>query len=99
MVSKKENKLVIWPEYFNSNLSRAVGRRIPKNLAVPSPQLETILRAAKSLGLKPTLEKDKLYPKRWWHKEGGRILVSPKGLSKSKVLINIAKRMKKIDNK
>ena len=99
MVTKKESKLVIWTEYFHSNLTRASGRRIPKKLAVPTPKIEVIAKAAKSLGLKPIIEKDKSYPRRWWYKTPGRILVTRKGLPKSKVLINIAKRMKKLGSK
>jgi signal recognition particle subunit SRP19 len=99
MVTKKENKLVIWPEYFDSNLTRASGRRIPKKLAFPAPKIESILKAAKSLGYKPVLEREKRYPKRWWRKDAGRILVSPKGVSKTKMLTNIAKRMKKLSTK
>ena len=98
MVSKKDNKLVVWPEYFDSNLTRAFGRRVPKKLAIPAPNIESILKAAKSLGYKPILEREKRYPRRWWRKDGGRILVNRKGGSKTKILINIAKRMKKLSS-
>lgn len=99
MVSKKDKKLVIWPEYFDSNLTRASGRRVPKKLAFAAPNIDSILKAAKSLGYKPVLERDKRYPRRWWRKECGRILISPKGVAKTKILINIAKRMKKLSIK
>ena len=99
MVAKKDNKLVIWPEYFDQTLTRAGGRRVPKKLATASPNPETIHKAAKSLGYKPVLEHDKKYPRKGWYKDGGRILVSSKGIPKSKIILNIAKRMKKGSDK
>jgi signal recognition particle subunit SRP19 len=99
MVAKKDNKLVIWPEYFDQTLTRARGRRVPKNLATASPNVETIHKAAKSLGYKSVLERDKKYPRFWWKKEGGRVLVSSKGIAKSRIILNIAKRMKKLSSK
>ena len=99
MVAKKDNKLVIWPEYFDQSLTRAGGRRVPKNLATASPTVEAVHKAAKSLGYKPELEHDKKYPRIWWKKEAGRVLVNSKGISKSKIILNIAKRMKKLSSK
>jgi signal recognition particle subunit SRP19 len=99
MVAKKDNKMIIWPEYFDQTLTRTGGRRVPKKLATASPSIEVIQKAAKSLGYKPVLERDKKYPKKWWRKEGGRILINSKGISKTKILMNIAKRMKKLSSK
>jgi signal recognition particle subunit SRP19 len=95
MVAKKDNKLAIWPEYFDHTLTRTGGRRVPKNLATASPNVESIHKAAKSLGYKPVMEREKKYPRKGWQKDGGRVLVNSKGLPKSKIILNIAKRMKK----
>ena len=89
MVSRDENKLVIWPIYFDKSLSRARGRKIAKKFAVEKPNIETIAKAAKSLGLNPVLEKDAAHPSLHW-KKIGRIIVDKKG-SKTKILTQISK--------
>jgi signal recognition particle subunit SRP19 len=91
MVSRGEDKYVIWPIYFDNSLSRIEGRKVSKKYAVEKPSIESIIKAAKSLGLNPTLEKDKAYPSRHWKKEG-RILVD-KNESKRKILVKIANRL------
>jgi len=91
MVSRDEDKYVIWPVYFDKNISRLSGRKISKKHAVEKPSIEDISKAAKSLGLNPVLEKDVAYPSRPWKKDG-RILVDKKG-SKSKLLVQIANRL------
>lgn len=94
MVSRGDKIYVIWPEYFDSTLSRAEGRRVSKKYSVPSPRLEDIQKAAKLSGLKPVVEEDKAFPGKWW-KKSGRILV-PKKLTKQKVILKIAMKLKKI---
>ena len=88
MVSRGEEKYVIWPIYFDKSLSRINGRKVSKKHAVEKPSVELIIKAAKSLGLNPTLEKDKAYPSRHWRNEG-RVLVDKKE-SKRKILVKIA---------
>jgi len=91
MVSKGEEKIVIWPLYFDKSLSRINGRKVSKKHAIEKPNIEAIAKAAKSLGLHPILEKDAAHPARRWKKEG-RILVDKKE-TKSKLLIKISNRM------
>lgn len=91
MVSRGEEKYVIWPIYFDKSLSRINGRKVSKKHAVEKPSVELIIKAAKSLGLNPTLEKDKAYPSRHWRNEG-RVLVDKKE-SKRKILVKIANRL------
>jgi signal recognition particle subunit SRP19 len=91
MVSKDENKYVIWPIYFDSSVSRLNGRKIAKKHAVEKPTAEAISKAAKSLGLHPILESDSRHPSRPWKKQG-RVLVDKKD-SKSKILAQIASKM------
>jgi signal recognition particle subunit SRP19 len=91
MVSRGEDKYVIWPIYFDNSLSRIEGRKVSKKYAVEKPSVESIIKAAKSLGLNPTLEKDRAYPSRHWKKEG-RVLVDKKE-SKRKILVKIANRL------
>jgi len=90
MVSRGEDKYVIWPIYFDKSVSRLNGRRVAKKYAVEKPTIENISKAAKSLGLNPVLEKDRAHSSRHWKKDG-RILVDKKD-SKSKILRQIANR-------
>ena len=91
MVSKDEDKYVVWPIYFDKSLSRLNGRKVAKKHAVEKPTSEDIAKAAKSLGLHPILEKDASHPSRCWKKEG-RVLINKKD-PKSKVLVQIANRL------
>jgi len=91
MVSRGEDKYVVYPIYFDKSVSRLAGRKISKKQAVDKPSLEDISKAAKSLGLNPVLEKEVAYPGRNWKKEG-RVLIDKKD-SKSKLLVQIANRL------
>jgi signal recognition particle subunit SRP19 len=89
MVSRGEDKYVVYPIYFDSSVSRLSGRKVPTKYAVEKPSIDNILKAAKSLGLNPILEKEVFHPSRPWRQEG-RILIDQKD-SKNKLLIQIAK--------
>jgi len=91
MVSKGEDKYVIWPLYFDKSISKEQGRKVAKKYAVEKPSVEDIVKAAKSLGLNPVLEKTVCHPSQPWKKDG-RVLVDKKG-SKSKLLIQISNRL------
>ena len=91
MVSRGDRISVLYPEYFDSNLTRAEGRRVPRAIAVPAPTIHDIEKAARGLELDPVIEEDVSYPKRWWRKNG-RVLVRKK-YPKGKLLHFIAKRI------
>lgn len=91
MVSRDEDKYVIWPIYFDESVSRLDGRRVSKKYSVEKPSAEAIAKAAKSLNLNPILEKDCSYPSRNSKKEG-RVLIDKKE-TKSKLLVKIASRL------
>ena len=91
MVSKGEDKYVIWPLYFDKSISKEQGRKVAKKYAVEKPSVEDIVKAAKYLGLNPVLEKTVCHPSQPWKKDG-RVLVDKKG-SKSKLLIQISNRL------
>jgi signal recognition particle subunit SRP19 len=91
MVSKNEDKYVIYPVYFDKNLSKSEGRKIAIKNAVDKPNIEAISKAAKSLGLHPVLEKNVCHPSHYWKKEG-RLLIDKKD-TKSKLLVQIANRL------
>jgi len=91
MVSRGEDKYVIYPIYFDRSVSRLSGRKVSKKQAVEKPNIEDIEKVAKSLGLNPVLEKEIAYPAKHWKKEG-RILVD-KNNSKNKIIRQIAGKL------
>jgi len=91
MVSKGEEKLIVYPIYFDKSVSRLSGRRVAKKYAKDKPTIEDISKAAKSLGLNPIFEKDTSHPSRHYKKEG-RIIIDKKD-SKSRILRQIANRI------
>lgn len=91
MVSKDDDKYVVWPIYFDKSVSRLKGRKVARKYSKDKPTAEDLAKAAKSLGLHPILEKNASHPSRRWKKEG-RIIVDKKD-AKSKILVQIANRM------
>jgi signal recognition particle subunit SEC65 len=67
------------------------GRRVPKHLAVASPKLEEIRKAAENLGFKAEIVSDARYPKSPWQKTG-LVLLSREG-SKLQMIHEIAKEL------
>jgi signal recognition particle subunit SRP19 len=88
---RKQNKIFLWPVYFDTNKSRADGRRVPKKLAVSAPKLEELQMAAKRLGLQTEVVSDAAHPGAPWRKTG--LLVVPKKESKCKTLKRIAEEL------
>ena len=62
--------ITLWPEYFDSRLTRAEGRRLPRPLCVENPSLDIIAKAAIILGLEYEVLSDKSYPKDHRRKRG-----------------------------
>ena len=88
---RKQDKIIIWPAYFDQAKTRKNGRRVPKNLAVQSPKIMEIQEATQKLGLEFEVVTDKDYPKTPWAKTG-MLLVEKKG-SKEHVINRIAKQL------
>ena len=91
---RKQDKIIIWPAYFDSSRSRLGGRRVPKNLSVASPRITEVKEAVEKLGLSCELVPDAGYSKTPWLKTG-MILVKKKG-SKSQIILHIAKQLLKM---
>ncbi len=83
--------IIVWPTYFDLNRSRNEGRRVPKRLAVPSPKIDEIARAAKQLGLEYEIDPEARYPRIPW-KTSGMILIR-KNIPKNQVLKEISKKL------
>ena len=82
-----EDERILYPCYFNTDLKRSEGRRVPVSAGTGSPSTQDIFKAAKKAGLKARTEESK-HPAHWTEK-GGRIIVSWKG-SKETLIKKIA---------
>lgn len=87
---------VVWPSYFDKNLSKKDGRKLPKNLALDHPKFDEIKKALESIGINHQLEKTSKYPKDQGKDERnlGRFIVEKK-FSKNEILRKISKEMRK----
>ncbi len=93
---RKQEKALIWPIYFDAGKTRKEGRRVAKNVAIPSPRINEIEEAAAKLGLEHELVPDKGYPKNPWSKPG--MLLVEKKESKERIITQIAKQLQKARN-
>jgi len=91
---RKQEKVVLWPAYFDSTRTRLQGRRTPKGLAVTSPRLDELQRAAERCGLKTDVAPDVKHPQAPWQKTG-LILVS-KSASKVQIIRRVSKELANI---
>ncbi|KAH8778837.1 signal recognition particle, Sec65/Srp19 subunit [Diaporthe sp. PMI_573] len=66
----------LYPLYFDASRTRAEGRRIPKELAVPNPLAREVINACRDLRLQTLFEPEKMHPKDWANP--GRIKVQLK---------------------
>jgi len=91
---RKQDRIIIWPAYFDSTKTRSDGRRIPKSLAVPSPKISEIKEASEKLGLDYELVLDAGYPRTPWLKTG--MLLVTKKETKDQTIKKIAKQLLKM---
>ena len=86
---------IFWPQYFDAKRSRNNGRRLSKKLAIEKVTTKEIASAAKRLGYQVEIEGNYRYP-RTWYENPGRVLINTKGKRKSKVLLEVAREIRKI---
>lgn len=91
---RKQDKVILWPAYFDSTKTRGEGRKVPKNLAVPAPRISELKEAVEKLGLGHELFPDACYPKTPWLKTG--MLLVAKREPKNQMLKKIARQLQKI---
>ena len=87
----KKDKIILWPNYFDSTKTRLEGRRVPKKLAILSPKLEEIERAAELLGFNPKIVSDAAHPNASRLKIG-LITITKKG-AKTRIMRKMAKKI------
>jgi len=90
-----KNMRIVYPEYFDSNLSWRMGRRVSNKLAFDNPELKRVALAAQKAGYEVFLDADKHYSRNWYEKRG-RILINKSG-SKEKQLREIARNLSKVN--
>ena len=90
--------LIFWPQYFDAKRSRSNGRRLPRKFAIDKVNLEEIVKAAKNLGYNAEIERSYKYPRTWWE-DPGRVILDAKGKKKNKILLEVAKEIRKIQSK
>ncbi|WP_248897158.1 signal recognition particle subunit SRP19 [Haloplanus halobius] len=64
---------VIWPAYLDATKSRAEGRRVSEDEAVPDPTVDEIAEAVQQVGYDAVIERDVTYPREY--EPRGRVLV------------------------
>lgn len=91
-MAKEKRHIVLYPLYFDADLSRDDGRRIARRAAVHGPTVDEIAKAAEALGLKPKVETDRAHPSAPWDRKG-RVLVKA-GYYKTSVVRKVGEKMK-----
>ena len=70
------DRIVVWPGYFDSKVSRRSGRRVSKDRAVINPTLDGLAYAARSAGIRKMKREEKASHPSRPHAEEGRLWVS-----------------------
>ncbi|MGZ4927956.1 MAG: signal recognition particle subunit SRP19/SEC65 family protein [Halobacteriota archaeon] len=90
----KNSKRIIWPIYLDSHKTRKNGRVLAKKDSISAPGIDEIMQAAGELGLNPSCENEKMYPRSWWEYKG-RVLIKLDG-NKRDAMKQIAHKIKAI---
>ncbi|XVH30828.1 signal recognition particle subunit SRP19 [Haloferacaceae archaeon DSL9] len=64
---------VIYPAYFDADLTRSKGRRVPQDLAIAEPTVDEVAKAVQQVGYDATIERGKAYSREF--EPRGRVLV------------------------
>ena len=92
---KRDGMLVVWPSYFDKNLTRMQGRKIPDNLAAANVTLKILEMAAESSGFEFESEPDKQHPRGFSDKNGYLLVTNPENHKKKRVLLMLAKGVRR----
>ena len=87
----EDRAIVIYPEYFDFNLNRSQGRKVPANISVKKPNVEEIFGILKNLG--SSVKKSPKSHSSNWHSELGSINLFYEG-TKVSLLHKIGKELK-----
>ena len=92
---KRDGMIIFWPAYFDRNLSRSQGRRLPSNLAALDVTLNLLKTAAESSGFEYELEPEKRYPKDWTQAKGYIVIANDEGHKKKRLMLMLAKGVRR----
>ncbi len=87
---KDYDRYVLWLEYFNSELKRTEGRRLPLSSATKAPTLEELGEACRKLNLQPSAQAAR-YPGSPGRESGYVSVVKSK--PKRALLLKVAKEL------
>ncbi len=90
---RKQNKIILWPMYFDSTKTRKQGRKTPKNTAIPAPTQDELTKATQKIRLQSQTITDARHPKTPWQKTG--FIISDKSMSKTQTIRRISKELTK----
>ncbi|MCI4330525.1 MAG: signal recognition particle subunit SRP19/SEC65 family protein [Thermoplasmata archaeon] len=85
----------VYPAYLLKSGSRALGRRVPTEVALPEVNVDQIMAAASSLGYRVVSEPDKQYPRQFYRYSGRVKVVKKAGVSKAKFLRELAETVRR----
>ena len=94
MVSKRQRLIVLWPEYFDSNLTVKQGRRVTLKIGIANPRLDEVSKALKQLNIKHTVEENAAYPGTWWKRNGRVLIPYKKNQQKTKIIKWVGRKLK-----
>ncbi|KAL7581321.1 hypothetical protein ACA910_006083 [Epithemia clementina (nom. ined.)] len=86
---------IIYPSYLDSNKTCKQGRRLAKEIAVPTPTCTDISQALQAMQIRHVLQPYKGYPRDitcLWDNPG-RVMVDVSRYSKGELMVEIAKRI------
>ncbi len=89
---KLDSKCIVWLPYLDLQKTRSQGRKISKRIALNSPRLDEIVKAAEKLHLNPQTKEAK-YPNCWWQRSG--YVTLDKLVSKTKTILELTKKINK----
>lgn len=92
---KHDGMLIFWPAYFEKNLTRLQGRKVPSNLAASNVTLKILEMAAESSGFEYESELDKQYSRGYSDKSGYILVSNPENHKKKRVLLMLAKGVRR----
>ena len=88
-----DKPLVIYPEYFDFNLKRSEGRKVPVNISVKRPNVDELYSITKDIGTE-VKKSSKSHPSNW-SAEQGSINLFYEG-TKIELLHKIGKELKNL---
>ena len=76
---RSDQRIRVYPEYFDSTLTRREGRRIPKKKAIENPTINELKIAGQKLGYSVETDSEVAYPRSWRTPKGVIYLTNESG--------------------